>query len=152
MGCSYLWTLNLNLTHGWGWCSGAKGWTLANDEVPWPHGSRWPEPSFIISCLHQTRSSSGCHPGFCCPSPWGPLLCLKQACTSRTDCCSVAQSCRTLCGPMDCNTPGIPAHYQLPELAQTRVHRIGDAIKPSHPLRSPSPPALNLSQHQSLFQ
>ena len=53
---------------------------------------------------------------------------------------------------MDCSTPGFRVLQQLPELAQTRVHRIGDAIKPSHPLRSPSPPALNLSQHQSLFQ
>ena len=65
---------------------------------------------------------------------------------------SFAQSCPTLCNPMDCSTPGFRVLQQLPELAQTRVHRIGDAIKPSHPLRSPSPPALNLSQHQSLFQ
>ena len=48
--------------------------------------------------------------------------------------CSVAQSCPTLCDPMDCSTPGFPAHHQLPELTQTHVHRIGDAIQPSHPL------------------
>ena len=54
--------------------------------------------------------------------------------------------------PMDCSTPGLPVHHQLPELAQTHVHRVGDAIQPSHPLSSPSPPALNLSQHQSLFK
>ena len=64
----------------------------------------------------------------------------------------VAQSCPTLRDPMDCSTPGFPVHHQLPELAQTHVHRVGDAIQPSHPLSSPSPPALNLSQHQSLFQ
>jgi len=65
---------------------------------------------------------------------------------------SVPQSCPALCNPMDCSTPGFPVHHQLPELAQTHVHRVGDAIQPSHPLSSPSPPALNLSQHQDLFQ
>ena len=57
-----------------------------------------------------------------------------------------------LCDPMDCSTPGFPVHHQLPELAQTHVLRVGDAIKPSHPLSSPSPPVFNLSQHQGLFQ
>ena len=61
---------------------------------------------------------------------------------------SVVQSCPTLCDPMDCSTPGIPVHYQLPEPAQTHAHGVGDAIQPSHPLSSPSPPAFNLSQHQ----
>ena len=65
---------------------------------------------------------------------------------------SVAQSCPTLCDPMDCSTPGLPVQYQLPEFIQTRVHLVGDAIQPSHPLSSPSPPALNLSQHQGLFK
>ena len=54
---------------------------------------------------------------------------------------SVTQSCLTLCDPMDCSTPGFPVHHQLPELAQTHVHRVGDDIQPSHPLSSPSPPA-----------
>ena len=65
---------------------------------------------------------------------------------------SVAQSRLTLCHPMDCSTPGLPVHHQLPELAQTHVHPVGDAKQPSHPLWSPSPPAFNLSQHQDLFQ
>ena len=65
---------------------------------------------------------------------------------------SVAQLCLTLCDPMDCSMPDFPVHHQLPELAQTHVHRVGDAIEPSHPLPSPSPPAFNLSQHQGLFQ
>ena len=65
---------------------------------------------------------------------------------------SVAQSCPTLCDPMDCSTPGLPVHHQVLELAQTHIHRVGDAIQPSHPLSSPSPPAFNLSQHQGLFQ
>ena len=65
---------------------------------------------------------------------------------------SVAQSCPTLCDPMNRSTPGIPAHHQLLEFTQTHVHRVSDAIQSSHPLSSPSPPALNPSQHQSLFQ
>ena len=64
---------------------------------------------------------------------------------------SVTQSYLTLCDPMD-YTPGFPVHHQLPECAQTHVHRVSDAIQPSHPLSSPFPPALNLSQHQGLFQ
>ena len=65
---------------------------------------------------------------------------------------SVAQSCSTLCNTMDCSTPGLPVHHQLLEFTQTHVHRVGDAIQPSHPRSSPSPPAPNPSQHQSLFQ
>ena len=65
---------------------------------------------------------------------------------------SVTQLCPTLCNPMDCSTPALPVHHQLPEFTQTHVHWVGDAIQPSHPLSSPSPPALNLSQHQGLFQ
>ena len=65
---------------------------------------------------------------------------------------SVAQSCPTLCDPMNHSTPGLPIHHQLLEFSQTHVHRVGDAIQPSHPLSAPSPSALNLSQHQGLFQ
>ena len=65
---------------------------------------------------------------------------------------SVAQSCPTLCDPMNRKTPGLPVHHQLPEFTQTHVHRVGDAIQPSHSLSSLSPPAPNPSQHQSLFQ
>ena len=65
---------------------------------------------------------------------------------------SVAQSCPTLCDPMNCSTPGLPVPHQLPEFTQTHVHRVSDAIQPSHPLSSPSPPAPNPSQHQTLFQ
>ena len=61
---------------------------------------------------------------------------------------SVTQSCPTLCNRMDCSMPGFPVHHQLLELAQIHVHRVSDAIQPSHPLSSPSPPALNLSQHR----
>ena len=65
---------------------------------------------------------------------------------------SVAQSCLTLCYPMNCSMPGIPVQHQLPEYTQTHVRRVGDAIQPSHPLLSPSPPAPNPSHHQGLFQ
>ena len=65
---------------------------------------------------------------------------------------SVPQSCPTLCDPMNRSTPGLPVHHQLPEFTQTHVHQLSDAIQPSHPLSSPSPPAPNPSQHQSLFQ
>ena len=65
---------------------------------------------------------------------------------------SVAQSCPTLCNPMDCSMPGLPVHCQLLEFTQTHVHKVGDAIQPFHPLSSPSPPAFNLSQHRGLFK
>ena len=65
---------------------------------------------------------------------------------------SVAQSCPTLCNPMNRSTPALPVHHQVPEFTHTHIHRVSDAIQPSHPLLSPSPPAPNPSQHQSLFQ
>ena len=66
--------------------------------------------------------------------------------------CSITQSCLTLCDPMNCSMPGFPVLYHLLEFAQTHAHWVDDAIQPSHPLSSPSPPAFNLSQHQGLFQ
>ena len=71
---------------------------------------------------------------------------------SKEDFSSVAQSCPTLCDPMDCSMPGFPVLHYFPVFAQTHVHRVSDAIQPSHPLSFPSPPAFNLSQHQGLFQ
>ena len=65
---------------------------------------------------------------------------------------SVTQSCPTLCDPMHRSMPGLPVHHQLPEFTETQVHRVSDAIQPSHPLSSPSPPAPNPSQHRGLFQ
>ena len=83
------------------------------------------------------------------------LLPIKPLCTcvlSSVQFSLVAQSCPTLCNPMNRSTPGLPVHHQLPEFTQTHVHRVSNAIQPSHPLSSPSPPAPNPSQHQSLFQ
>ena len=81
-------------------------------------------------------------------------LCLKKKKKRMNEwmCCSVTQSCLTLCDPMDCSTPGFPVLHSLLEFAQTHVHLVGDAIQPSHPLLPPSPPAFNLSQLQGLFQ
>ena len=80
------------------------------------------------------------------------LLLGRKAMTNLDQNRSVAQSCPTLCDPMNRSTPGLPVHHQLLEFTQTHVHQVSDAIQPSHPLSSPSPPAPNPSQHQSLFQ
>ena len=73
-------------------------------------------------------------------------------CVDHNQFSSVAQSCPTLCDPMNRSTPSLPVYHQLLEFTQTHAHRVGDAIQPSHPLSSPSPPAPNTSQHQGLFQ
>ena len=73
-------------------------------------------------------------------------------CDDHVQFSAVAQSCPTLCDPMDCSRPALPVHHQILEFTQTHVHCVGDAIQPSHPLSAPSPPALSLSQHQGLFQ
>ena len=81
-----------------------------------------------------------------------PIYSLQQSRHYSVQFSSFAQSCPTLCDPMNHSTPGPPVHHQLPEFTQTHVHQVGDAIQPSHPLSSPSPPAPNPSQHQGLFQ
>ena len=79
------------------------------------------------------------------------ILLLTAWMSSSIQFSSFAQSCPTLCNPINHSTPGLPVHHQFPEFIQTHVHQVGDAIQPSHPLSSPSPPALNLSQHLSIF-
>ena len=85
-----------------------------------------------------------------------PFICLWTSrllpCLQFSSVSSVTQSCPTLCDPMNCSTPGLPVHHQLPEFIQTHVHWVSDAIQPFYPLSSPSPPDPNPSQHQSLFQ
>ena len=104
----------------------------------------------------QTRLSMHAHaPPYLSSSDWetrepGKRDISEEKDQIRSD--QVAQSCLTLCDPMNCSTPGLPVHHQLPEFTQTHVHRVSDAIHSSHPLSSPSPPAPNPSQHQSLFQ
>ena len=92
---------------------------------------------------------------------WDTLLCLSLCYRSMqgsivlrdsVQFSSVAQSCPTLWDPMDCSTPGLPVHHQLPEFTQTHVHWVGDAIQLSRPLSSTSPPVFSLSQHQGLFK
>ena len=106
--------------------------------------------------------------GLVCLSPWGHkesdttelnldnniFHSISEAVSKNNEkhtCCSVAQSCPTLCDPIECSTPGFLVHHKLPEFTQTHVHGVGDAIQPSHPLSLPSLPVLNLSQHQGLF-
>ena len=84
-----------------------------------------------------------------CNKMWLLSYCLDKKSVQYS---SVAQSCPTLCDPMDFSMPGFPVHHQLREHTQTNAHYVGDAIQPPHPLSSPSPPAITLSQHQSLFQ
>ena len=107
------------------------------------HGELW--SSFSSLCIHFTCSSEAS------PVP-ATTLATRPPTLSSVQFSSVAQSCLTLCHPMNCSTPGFPVHHQLLELAHTHVHQVNDAIQPSHPLSSPSPPAFNLSQHQGLFQ
>ena len=82
----------------------------------------------------------------------GSYFLIMEINTSLIQFSSVAQSCLTLCDPMDSSTPSLPVHHQLREFTQTHAHRVDDVIQPSHPLLSPSSPAFNLSQHQGLFQ
>ena len=94
-----------------------------------------------VLCQHRFKKNFS----FCFQKPVGfTKLCVQFS--------SVAQSCPTLWDPMNRSTPGLPVHHQLPEFTQTHVHRVGDAIQPSHPLSSPSLHAPNPSQHQGLFQ
>ena len=86
-----------------------------------------------------------------CTSSWEPYR-SRQVNRLSVQFSSVAQSCPTLCNPMDCSMPGLPVHHQLPEFTQTHIRWVGDAIQPSHPLSSHSLPAFNLSQHQGLFK
>ena len=105
---------------------------------------------FLSVCLGLTLSIVTIFPQFMVGGVWGRGG--NRFLLSSVQFSSATQSGPNLCGPMDCSMPGLPVHHQLLEFAQTHVHCVGDAIQPSHPLLSPSPPALNLSQHQGLFQ
>ena len=115
-----------------------------------PGRREWqPTPVFLPGEFLRQRSLAGY-------SPWGhkesdttDQVRATHNCFSSVQFSSVAQSCPTPCDPMNCSTPGLPVHHQLPEFTQTHVHRVSDAIQPSHPPSSPSSPAPNPSQHQS---
>ena len=112
--------------------------------------SHWSSSHFTQICSLTFWSPSPEHKTTICFSPLS--VCFKWYYFSSVQFSSVAQSCLTLCDPMNRSTPGLPIHHQLPEFTQTHVHWVVDAIQPSHPLSSPSPPAPNPSPHQSLFQ
>ena len=123
--------------------------------MPWRKAWQ-PTPVFLSREFHGQRS-------FADYSPWGRkesdltewltiLVSLSWDKYKEVPFSSVAQSCPTLCHPMNRSTPGLPVHHKLLEFTQTLAHRVGDTIQPSHPLSSPSPPAPNPSKHQGLFQ
>ena len=136
---------------GWGASLSQCGWVDPLESPSTPHFGNFMEASLLhfqpLSPLWRTRV-------------WAEHFKLLMMVWSTwwstpppgTHLSSVTQSCPTLCNPMNHSTTGLPIHHQLPEFTQTHVHRVGDAIQPSHPLSSPSPPALNPSQHQGLFQ
>ena len=109
----------------------------------WPHGLHNP-PGFSV---HRTLQAKIPEWVAIFPSPFVPLSVQYQFSRSV-----LSLLCLTLCDPMNTSMPGLPVHHHLPEFTQTHVHRVSDAIQPSHPLSSPSPSAPNPSQHQSLFQ
>ena len=118
----------------------------------------FPLPTRVVTSIHCLYDDAFWPDPFC--SLFWPSLApqdtVKQkvedlvAGTSSVQFSSVAQSCLSLCDPMNCSTPGLPVHHQLPEFTQTHVHQVGNGIQPSHPLSSPFSLALNLSQHQGL--
>ena len=121
------------------------------------YGILWSSKKFkilILNNLHGSRGNIADEKCQCQKIHWYLITFTWRSCNEKSSVpfSSVAQSCLTLCDPLNRSTPGLPIHHQLPEFTQTHVHRVGDAIQPSHPLSSPSPPAPNPSQHQSLFQ
>ena len=119
-----------------------------------------PLPCFIPYSKSKCACYSRCFftSYFCIPVPYNEkdifwdVSSRRSYRSSSVQFSSVTQLCPTLCDPMNRSTPGLPVHHQLPEFTQSHIHRVSDAIQPSHPLLSPSPPAPNPSQHQSLFQ
>ena len=134
---SSLWCTGVSLWWLLLWCTGSRlTWQLQHRGLfpLWHVGSSYTrDPTHVSCCVRQILKH------------WST----REALSSVS---SVAQSCPTLCDPMNCSTPGLPVHHQLPEFTQTHVHQVSDAIQPSHPLSSPSRPAPNPSQHQGLFQ
>ena len=119
-------------------------WTAACQASLSITNSQSPPKPMSIELVMPSNHLILCHPLFLLSSIFPSINSVQFS--------SVAQSCPTLCDPMNRSISGLPVHHQLPEFTQTHVHRVGDAIQPSHPLLSPSPPALNLSQHQGLFK
>ena len=141
--------------------AGGEGSTGPRLQSPWveetPCPRKWqPTPVFLPGKSHGQRSLAGCSQGVSESqlqlSTHGVSFFPVFYVWFSVQCSSVAQSCLTLWDPMNHSTPGLAVHHRLPEFTQTHVHRVSDAIQPSHPQSSHSPPAHNLSQRQSLFQ
>ena len=130
-------------------------YSVTPSEEPWPSSRSTETPRWSHKKAGKGQGYSTLFFSLSLISRWGFLFSdpnwIQRARIPSPDARSV-QSYPTLCNPMDCSMPGFPVHHQLLELAQTQVHWVSDAIQPSHPLLSPSPPALNLSQHQGLFK
>ena len=117
----------------------------------WLHRWYWQSLEFLDNSLRCWNN--GLLDNVACLSKGGTFFFLVWNSTSqRVQFSSVAQSCPSLCDPKNCSMPGLPVHHQLLEFTQTHVLQVSDAIQPSHPLSSPSPPAPNPSRHQSFFQ
>ena len=129
------------------WCVCEERWAPHPPTLP-----SWPLPQ-PVSYINFSRILTECPRPFWGPSPSDGhnsiVLCYAN---SKILFSSVSQSCPALCDPMNCSTPGLPVHHQLPEFTQTHIHRVSDAIQLSHPRSSPFLLALNPSQHRSLFQ
>ena len=120
--------------------------------APFPRPQVLGEPSSEGDLIGSTEAALACR-AFCRGQVSSQLTCPASGPLGIFNCIFLSvQSCPTLCDAMDCSTPGLPILRQLLELSQTHVHRVSDAIQPSHPLSSPSPPIFNLSLHQGLFQ
>ena len=133
----------------WGlglWEPGCSALRVQQREGPWRGGSH---PSLCSPRPH-TLKGLGSHPSPERDLPLSARVRISTHLASLSSLRSVPQSCPTLCDPMDHSTPGLPVHHQLPKVTQTHAHRVGDATQPSHPLSSPSPPALNPLHHQGL--
>ena len=136
-----IWRLPTLTTQAWACWSGTdESWPRAFED-DWLRRTKKPGRLSVVTSV--STSPVNCSINYCGALGWVLLLLVQFS--------SVAQSCLTLCDPMGCSTPGLPVFHHLPELAQTHVHWDGDAIQPSCPLSSPSPPAFNLSQHQGLL-
>ena len=138
------------------WWSGAFG--NGNKEAKLTSEWPWLWALFLWTLVQGLAPVASDRTQQCWGGPWNPKT-PRQKCATLDpwrfrfiQFSSVAQSWSTLYDPMNCSMPGLPVHHQLPESTQTHVHWIGDAIQTSHPLLSPSPPALSLSQHQALFK
>ena len=121
-------------------------------ENPTDRGAWWTTVHWVAKSQTRLKQLSMCVLSISKKQGWWNSHILPWSITVSVQFSSATQSCPTFCDPMDCSTPGLPVHCQLPECTQTHVNWVGDAIQPSHPLSSPSLPAFNLSQHRGLFQ